>query len=287
MVHNPHNLCIVYTGRFAPVKDTQAEEPMRRPRSSPTRRIQSVGRAVDILFALARARAPQSPSEVAATLGLERTTAHRLMVTLAAERLLRFDAATRKYRVGPGALELGAAYLRGQILDRVVERIVHGLADELHQTVSLGALVDDDVIILVAREAEEMLTVTSRPGDRLPPHAAAIGKLFLAERPEAEVRAFLARTGMPRLTPRTITTPAAFLAELAQVRAQGIAYAREEARVGVSSMAVPVRRADGQIAAALVVALPAQFATAEMFERLLPPLRRAAKQIEAAGVVQP
>jgi DNA-binding IclR family transcriptional regulator len=260
---------------------------MRRPRSSPTRRIQSVGRAIDILFALARVRQPQSPSEVAAILGLERTTVHRLMVTLAASRLLRFDAETRKYRIGAGALELGTAYLRGQIQDRVVERIVHALADEVHQTVSLGALVDDEVIILVAREAEEMLTVTSRPGDRLQAHVAAIGKLFLAERPDAEVRQFLTRTGMPRLTPQTITTPAAFLAELAQVRAQGIAYAREEARVGISSMAVAVRRADGQIVAALVVAVPAQFATEQMFEKLLPPLRRAAKQIEAAGVLQP
>ena len=260
---------------------------MRRPRSSPTRRIQSVGRAIDIVFALARAREPQSPSEVAAQLGLERTTVHRLMVTLAASHLLQFDPETRKYRIGAGALELGAAYLRGQIHDRVVERIVTGLADEVRQTVSVGALVDDEVIILVAREAEEMLTVTSHPGDRLPAHAAAIGKLFLAERPEGEVRQFLARTGMPRLTPQTITTPAAFLAELAQVRAQGIAYAREEARVGISSVAVPVRRADGQLVAALVVAVPAQFATAEMFEKLLPPLRRAAKQVEAAGVVQP
>jgi len=260
---------------------------MRKPRSSPTRRIQSVGRAIDILFELARTREPQSPSEVAAQLGLERTTVHRLMVTLAASHLLQFDPETRKYRIGAGALELGAAYLRGQIHDRVVERIVAALADEVRQTVSVGALVDDEVIILVAREAEEMLTVTSHPGDRLPAHAAAIGKLFLAERPEGAVRQFLARTGMTRLTPQTITTPAAFLTELAQVRAEGIAYAREEARVGISSMAVPVRRADGQLVAALVVAVPAQFATAEMFETLRPRLRRAVKQIEAAGVVQP
>ncbi|MGH2373084.1 MAG: IclR family transcriptional regulator [bacterium] len=258
---------------------------MRRPRSSPTRRIQSVGRAIDILFALARAREPQSPSEVAALLGLERTTVHRLMVTLAASRLLRFDPETRKYRIGAGALELGAAYLRGQIHDRVVERVVSDVAEEVRQTVSLGALVDDEVIIMVAREAEETLTVTSRAGDRLPAHGTAIGKLFLAERRETEIREFLAQTGMPRLTPQTITTVTEFLQEIEEVRAQGIAYAREEAKVGISSIAVPVRRHDGPLVAGLVVAVPAQFATAEMFEKLLPPLRRAAKRIEAAGVV--
>jgi IclR family acetate operon transcriptional repressor len=242
---------------------------------------------MDILFTIARASRPLSPSETAARLGLERTTVHRLMVTMAASRLLRFDPATRKYRMGVGAFELGTAYLRAQIEDRVVERIVAELADELDFTVSLGALVDQDVIIMVAREAGEVLTVNSRAGDRLPAHASAIGKLFLAERSDAEIRRFLEATGMPRLTPHTITSVGGFLQEIAQARAAGVAYARQEAMIGVSSMAVPVRRADGLLVAGLVVAPPAQFATDDAFARLLPPLRRAARRIEAAAVVQP
>jgi len=252
-----------------------------------SRRIQSVGRAMDILFTIARADRPLSPSEAAARLELERTTVHRLMVTMAASRLLRFDPTTRKYRMGVGAFELGTAYLRAQIEDRVVERIVAGLADEVGYTVSLGALVDHEVIVMIAREAGEVLTVNSRPGDRLPPHASAIGKLFLAERSDAEIRRILEATGMPRLTPHTITSTAAFLQDITQVRATEVAYARQEAMIGVSSMAVPVRRADGLLVAGLVVAPPAQFATDETFAKLLPLLRRAAKRVEAAAVVQP
>lgn len=260
---------------------------MRRTLSSPPRRIQSVGRAADILFAIARARRPLNPSEVSSQLGLERTTVHRLMVTLAASRLLRFDPDTRKYRVGVGALELGSAYLNGQIDDRVVERIVADLVGDVRHTVSLGALVGDEVIIMVAREADEVLTVNSRAGDRLVTHATAIGKLFLAERTDAEIRRFLEATEMRRLTPHTITSVNGFLQEIAQVRTAGVAFAREEHSIGISSMGVPVRRADGQLVAGLVVAPPAQFATGETFANLLPPLRRAAKRIEAAGVVQP
>lgn len=259
----------------------------RVPRSAPARPIQSVGRAMDILFTMARANQPLSPSETAARLGLERTTVHRLMVTMAASRLLRFDHATRKYRMGVGAFELGTAYLRAQVEDRVVERIIADLADELHYTVSLGALVDQDVIIMIAREAGDVLTVNSRPGDRLPAHASAIGKLFLAERTDGDIRRFLEATGMPQLTPHTITSIASFLHEIAQARVADVAYARQEAMIGVSSMAVPVRRADGLLVAGLVVAPPAQFATDDAFARLLPPLRRSARRIEAAGVVQP
>ena len=252
-----------------------------------TRRIQSVDRAIDILDLVARSKQPLSASAVAMQLGLERTTVYRLMATLAASRLLRFDPERRKYRIGIGAFELGTAYLHAQMEDRIVERIVDDLVAELKHTVSLGALVDDEVVIMVARQSDQIVTINSRSGDRIAPHASSIGKLFLAERSDAEVRAFLHRVGMPRLTPHTITSVRAYLTELQEVRAQGVAYAREEAMLGVTSMAVPVRTARGEIAAALVVAPPAQFATPEAMASMLPPLRSAAARIEAAGIVLP
>jgi IclR family pca regulon transcriptional regulator len=171
--------------------------------------------------------------------------------------------------------------------DRVVERIIDDLVREVNHTVSLGALVDDEVVIMLARQADQLVTINARSGDRLAPHVSSIAKLFLAEWSDAQVRAFLTRVGMPRLTPHTITTIRAFLNELQEVRAQGVAYAREEAQLGVTSVAVPVRTARGNIAAGLVVAPPAQFATPEKLASMLPPLRRAAAQIEAAGVILP
>jgi IclR family acetate operon transcriptional repressor len=246
-----------------------------------------VDRAVDILVLVARSKHPLSASEVAVRLGLERTTVHRLMATLAASRLLRFDPDRRKYRIGVGAFELGTAYLHAQMEDRVVERIVDELVNELKHTVSLGALVDDEVVIMVARQSDQIVTINSRSGDRLAPHVSSIGKLFLAERSDADVRAFLTRVGMPRLTPHTITGLRAFLNELQEVRARGVAYAREEALLGVTSMAVPVRTPRGDIAAGLVVAPPAQFGTPEALAAMLPPLRRAAGRIEASGVLLP
>jgi DNA-binding IclR family transcriptional regulator len=52
-------------------------------------------------------------------------------------------------------------------------------------------------------------------------------------------------------------------------------------------MGVPVRTARGEIAAGLGVAPPAQFGTDEALAAMLPPLRRAAARIEAAGVILP
>jgi IclR family acetate operon transcriptional repressor len=209
------------------------------------------------------------------------------MATLAASHLLRFDPERRKYRIGVGAFELGSAYLHAQMEDRVVERIMDELVRQVNHTVSLGALVDDEVVIMLARQGDQIVTINARAGDRLAPHVSSIAKLFLAEWTDAQVRAFLGRVGMPRLTPHTITTVRAFLNELQEVRAQAVAYAREEAQLGVTSMGVPVRTPNGEIAAALVVAPPAQFATPEALASMLPPLRRAAAQIEAAGVILP
>lgn len=243
-------------------------------------------RAVDILLTVARSRQPLSASEVALRLRLERTTVHRLMATLAASHLLAFDPERRKYRIGSGAFELGTAYLRGQIDDRVVERIMDDLAAEVGHTVALGALTNGEVVILLARQGGHTLLTNARPGDRLAAYATAIGKLFLAELPDAEVRRFIGRNGLRRLTPRTIPSLKALLRQLAAVRREGVAYAHEEATVGVSSIGVAVRRPDGRIAAGLVVAPPAQLATSEALAAMLPALRRAAARIEAAGVLQ-
>lgn len=257
----------------------------RNTRAAP-RRIQSVDRAVDILFTVARSRQPLSASEAALRLRLERTTVHRLMATLAASHLLAFDPERRKYRIGPGSFELGSAYLRGQIEDRVVERIMDDLAREVGHTVALGALVNGEVVILLARQGAHVLLTNARPGDRLAAHATSIGKLFLAELPDAGVRQVLQKTGLPRLTPRTITGIKPLLSQLAAVRREGVAYAHEEVTIGVSSVGVAVRRPDGRIAAGLVVAPPAQLATPEALAAMIPALRKAAARIETAGGLQ-
>ena len=83
------------------------------------------------------------------------------------------------------------------------------------------------------------MPLASRTGGRLPAHATGVGKAMLAFAPAAVVRARV-DAGLTRHTPRTIITPGALATELHAIRAEGLAFDREESHVGVSCVAAPV-----------------------------------------------
>jgi DNA-binding IclR family transcriptional regulator len=85
-----------------------------------------------------------------------------------------------------------------------------------------------------------MMRVVQVVGTRTPLHVTAVGKIFLAEDGPEALSAYAQRTGLPRLTERTVTDPSALAAELVQIRAQHFATDREEAEKGVSCIAAGI-----------------------------------------------
>jgi IclR family acetate operon transcriptional repressor len=77
-------------------------------------------------------------------------------------------------------------------------------------------------------------------GRRVLPHCTGVGKALLSALPDEEVRAILARTGMPAQTEHTITSADALVAELAVVRSQGFAVDDAEQEPGVRCVAAAV-----------------------------------------------
>jgi IclR family acetate operon transcriptional repressor len=93
-------------------------------------------------------------------------------------------------------------------------------------------------------------------GKRAQPHTTAVGKAMLATRPDAEVSALLARTGMRRYTDHTITTPRDFLADLDRIRSRGYALDDGEQELGVRCVAVAVVGAPRLMALSMSGPLP-------------------------------
>jgi IclR family acetate operon transcriptional repressor len=111
-------------------------------------------------------------------------------------------------------------------------------------------------------------------GRRVPAHCTGVGKALLATLPTSEVRALIARTGLPAATPHTITDPALLLRELDRIRARGYAVDDAEQELGVRCVAVAVPGAPS--ATALSVSGPAARVTWEAVEGFVPQLRTAA-----------
>ena len=90
----------------------------------------------------------------------------------------------------------------------------------------------------------------------MPLHCSAVGKAILSAASDKKLSKILHQRGMPRLTVKTITTPAALRADLEQVRATGYAVDDEEHAIGLRCIAAPVFDETGDVVAAVSTSGP-------------------------------
>lgn len=249
--------------------------------SMPT--VESVARAARMLRLLCQAADGIALSEVSADLGLHKTTALRLLRTLVSERMARKDPETGRYHLDTG-LWLGAARAAEEALSfrASVQALLRVLAEGTGATVFV--MIPDG---MRRRMVPTVWSLPDRPV-RMDPgattsqmqtmHANGGGKCYLAHLPEAELREWLS-SSLPRLTPKTITSPEKLLAELEQVRQQGYALNQQEAELGSSGVAVPVRDQSGAIVASLSFAVMPEDLTEANLEKWVPRMKRAAEQL--------
>jgi IclR family acetate operon transcriptional repressor len=116
-------------------------------------------------------------------------------------------------------------------------------------------------------------------GRRVMLHCTGVGKALASTLPPEEVRAILARTGMPARTDHTLTDPEELLAQLAWTREHGYALDDSEQEVGVRCVAVNVPA--GAVRLALSVSGPAARISDELVQQAVPLLQRAAAALAA------
>src|SRR2546423_9988927 len=101
------------------------------------RTIQSVDRAAALLKAVANSRQPVTVVELAAQCGLNRSTAWRLLATLASQGLVDRDPVTQRYSVGYAIFQLAAAGDHDAFVRRA-HPVLEQLANDTGETVNLA-----------------------------------------------------------------------------------------------------------------------------------------------------
>ncbi len=241
--------------------------------------VQSVERALELLEALAEPGEAKGVSELARATGLPVATIHRLLSTMVARGYVRQNTTSHKYTLGSHLIRLGEAAARD--FAQYARPYLAELMEASGETANL-AMFEDGQVAYVAQVASRhhRVRMFTEVGRRVHPHTSGVGKVVLAFRPRAEVEALLARTGLPRRTPRTITDPARFLAELDKVAGQGYAIDSGEEEVGVRCLAVPVFGVGGSVAAMSVSAPEGRLQDRDV-ERVLPEMLRISAALSA------
>jgi IclR family transcriptional regulator, acetate operon repressor len=241
---------------------------------TPTRGVQSLARAFGVLELVAAHRGAMSLSELAGASGLPPATLHRLARTLVDLGYLRQEP-SRRYALGARLFLLAESSSR--MLDTLALPHLAHLVDEIGETANLAMLDGDQVAYVAQVPGRHSMRMFTEVGRRVLPHCTAVGKALLAESPDAEVRALLARTGLPRHTPHTVTDPDELLAQLGGIRERGYAVDEGEQEVGVRCVAVAVP--GSRIRLAMSVSGPAPRMSDELLRHAVPVLQEAARSL--------
>lgn len=218
--------------------------------------IRAVERALLSLKAFLGNDTELGAGEIGKRIDLDPSTTFRMMVTLEKHGFVRQDASSGKYRLGVTCLELGSQFLRINDARKSAVDVMQELRGEFGETVHLGILDEDQIVYLEKVQGSHAIgLMSSRVGGRAPAHATAIGKVLLANLPEAERRARLPRK-LARCTPATITDWKELEREFARVQENGYAIDNQEHETGVECVAVPIFGHKG-VVAGLSISAPA------------------------------
>jgi DNA-binding IclR family transcriptional regulator len=238
--------------------------------------VQSVDRAITILELLAR-EGESSVTEIAAQLGVHKSTAFRLLATLEVHRLVEQVNDRGRYRLGVGNLRLaGATTAR---LDVVSEArpVVRQLAADTGETVNITVRSDESALYLDQVAGSSALQSHNWVGQRIPLHATSNGKVLLSELSTEELDDAVAH--LARFTDHTVTSRQILDEELAEVRRLGYALAVDELESGLTAAAAPIRSHHGDIIASMSISGPTFRLTEERLDETIPLVVEAALEV--------
>lgn len=200
----------------------------------------SASKALALLEMIAQAaRGPIGVSDIAADLGMPKSTTHRLLKTLEDHGFVGRDGA--KYRIGNRFYELSEAARwsqHGELCD-VALKPMNELSERTGASVHLAVLDGRDVVFLEKVTTPSGCRFPTRTGSRLPASCTALGKAMLAFT-DPDVAADVLSSPLPSVTRYSVRSPMQLLEQLRTVRRDGVAVGLEEARLGVGSIAAPV-----------------------------------------------
>lgn len=272
---------------FAPAAETLQPAPAHAgavpesaPAIDPYPGAQSVSRAIALLKAFRDSQPEWTLGDLAAHVGLNKATAHRLLAALEAEQLIVRNAQTGGYRLGPELIALGGSAMRSNDLRTVSRPLLEELAAETGETVTLEVLSGAEVVIVDEVSSRHLLGLSQDVGARLPAHATSTGKLLVALLGGAAEQALFAAP-LPALAARTATTPEALRRDFARIRTQGYATTHGELEAGFAAVAAPIFDAAGAVVASVSLGGPDSRLRAETLARVVELTTRTARTISA------
>jgi DNA-binding IclR family transcriptional regulator len=244
------------------------------------KQVRVLQKTLDILETIKKERSGIGLAEVSRSVSMPKATVYRILTTLEINGYL--DRLTDGgYRMSDKLFSLQRDLSPAQNLLRVAHPIMEELAKECRETVNLGTMDGGEVVVIATVESPNSVRMSSKVGNRRCFHTTGLGKVLLASMADQSIRRLVQLKGLPRLTPKSLTTQTALLAEIHQVRKQGYAVDNQENELEGRCIAMAIAGVK-DMPAALSISSPVFRMDKRRLRSFVPLLRKGCEEIARA-----
>ncbi len=191
-------------------------------------------------------------TDLAAALGELKPRVYRHLSTMKSLGIVVQDERSGRYGLGGKLFALGDAALEQFDLRSIAAPYLTRLRDQTRQTALLSVPVNGEPIVVSCVEYRDRVSISSRPGNRPPPHCSSQGRIALAFTDEPARKRILGRR-LTAFTSRSNTSRTAIEERLQLIRERLYEEANDEVRIGVTALSAPVFRDDDELAGILSI----------------------------------
>lgn len=218
--------------------------------------------------------------EITQSMGLSKTTVYRLLGSLQQMGYVSKNETNARYHLTKKLLCLGLKALGEANLVELSLPVMQALRDEIKESVMLGILMNNRVVLLEQVIGSHNFTFLLRSGNSFNLHSSAPGKIFLAYTKNKILQEqLLDSIDFQVYNERTIASKEAMLREIEEVRSLGYALDQEEEMAGVHCVATPIFNQFGMLIAALWTSGPSGRLRKEDFPEVARKLQEASDLI--------
>lgn len=187
---------------------------------------EALARGLAVLAAFGSGRQRMTQAELARRLDLSRATVRRAVLTL--EHLGYLVADGRSYELSPRILRLAEGYLTSNVVSTVVQPACERMSAQLQGSCSVAVLDGPDAVMIARAVPHRLIAIGTGIGYRVPAPTSSLGKVLLAHLGQLDSQE-----------------------DVDRIRADGYSHVVNEVEAGFQSIAVPLRRWDGGVVAAM------------------------------------
>jgi DNA-binding IclR family transcriptional regulator len=213
-------------------------------------RVQAIERAFAVLGALTNG--PIGVTEVADRVDLPKSTAARMLASLAREGAVEQLPGETRYRLGPRIESLATGLVAARSVVAIARPHLAELAASIGEAAGLSVPEGETIHYVDQVDSDHPVGVRDWTGSRLALHAVSSGLAVLAHRPRASIDAYLDRP-LETFTERTMTDAGQLRARLQRIQLDGYAWTNGEYAEGIASVAAAIADASGEVVAAVHV----------------------------------